>query len=253
MELMKVENGKITSLELRDQINFFREKDSSKKYAVLQHKTLLEVIRDEFSEEIGEQNILPTSYTDKCNRQSVMFELTINQAKQVLVRESKVVRKAVIKRLDELENDIVVPSYQIDDPIARAKAWITEQEDHNNKIAMKDQIILECKTKVDYYDTILGSDGLLTITQIAKDYGLSGQALNKILNEEKIQYKQSGQWLLYDKHTRKGYTESETVPYFDKGVKKFKLNTKWKQKGRLMIHGLLENRGIKANMDQENV
>ena len=162
-------------------------------------------------------------------------------------------RMKLIKYCRELENKVLIPSYQIDDPIARAKAWITEQEDHNNKIAMKDQIILECKTKVDYYDTILGSDGLLTITQIAKDYGLSGQALNKILNEEKIQYKQSGQWLLYDKHTRKGYTESETIPYFDKGVKKFKLNTKWKQKGRLMIHGLLEKRDIKANMDQENV
>ena len=153
--------------------------------------------------------------------------------------------------------EISIPSYQIENPVDRAKAWIVEQEEKQElECKTKEQglIIAEYEPKVEYFDSILKTHGLMTITQIAKDYGLTGQGLNKILHEEKIQYKQSGQWLLYVDHAVKGYTKSETVPYIDsKGVEKTKLNTKWKQKGRLMIHGLLEKRGIKANMDEENV
>lgn len=103
-ELKVLENGKITSLELRDQINLFRKQEGSR--AELQHKTLLDIIRDEFEDEIDEQKILPIYYKDSMNREKPMFELTISQAKQVLVRESKFVRKAVINRLEYLERKL---------------------------------------------------------------------------------------------------------------------------------------------------
>lgn len=50
----------------------------------------------------------------------------------------------------------------------------------------------------------------MTVTAIAKDYGMSGGALNKKLHELGIQYKQGGQWFLYAKHQEKGYTSSST-------------------------------------------
>lgn len=111
MELMKVKNGKVTSLELVKEINFFRSKQQEKmpiegplkQRAQIKHNDLLKVIRDEFEEEINEGNISSVKYKDGKGELRPMFELTINQAKQVLVRESKLVRKAVIKRLDELE------------------------------------------------------------------------------------------------------------------------------------------------------
>lgn len=103
MELMKIKNGKVTSLELVKEINFFRETEAMK--SELRHDTLLNIIRDEFSEEISLQEILERNYINR-GKEYPMFELTINQAKQVLVRESKLVRKAVIKRLDELENKL---------------------------------------------------------------------------------------------------------------------------------------------------
>lgn len=53
----------ITSLELVEQINFFRKQEGRK--TETQHKTLLEIIRNEFEEEINEQKILPVTYTDK--------------------------------------------------------------------------------------------------------------------------------------------------------------------------------------------
>lgn len=91
-----------TSVELVDVINHFRTLDGKK--TMLQHKTLLEIIRDEFNEEINEQNFLPVNfYTDKKGEQRPMYKLSNSQVKQILVRESKAVRRAVIKLLEYLE------------------------------------------------------------------------------------------------------------------------------------------------------
>lgn len=70
-----------------EQINFFRKQEGNR--AELQHKDLMKIIRDEFEEEIAEGNISLGSYKDKQNQSRPMFELTLPQAKQVLVRESK--------------------------------------------------------------------------------------------------------------------------------------------------------------------
>lgn len=91
----------ITSLELVEQINLFRKEEG--KNVELQHKSMLAIIRDEFEEEIGQQKILPTSYKDQWNREQPMFELTIAQGKQVLLRESKFVRRRVVAWLERFE------------------------------------------------------------------------------------------------------------------------------------------------------
>ena len=86
MELMILnESGKVTSLELLKEINFFRNQEGRWGKRNLAHCDLLKVIRNEFDEELGEGKFSSTSYTDKSNRQSIMFELTLNQAKQVLL------------------------------------------------------------------------------------------------------------------------------------------------------------------------
>lgn len=106
MELILRDQKKyISSLELLEEINFFRKQEGNR--TKLKHNDLLKIIRDEFGEEIAEGNISLGSYKDKQNQLRPMFELTISQAKQVLVRESKVVRKAVIKKLEEIESTAV--------------------------------------------------------------------------------------------------------------------------------------------------
>ncbi|MEK5175110.1 phage antirepressor KilAC domain-containing protein [Heyndrickxia sp. FSL W8-0496] len=146
-------------------------------------------------------------------------------------------------------------SYMIDDPVERAKAWIKEQEEKKRietEKLMLEQKVAEFEPKITYYDEILKSTDIVTITQIAKDYGMSGQALNELLHEEGIQYKQSGQWLLYRKYQDKGYTKSDTQKFFRKnGEIGVSLHTKWTQKGRLFIHELLADKGISPLMDQE--
>ncbi|MCY8913169.1 phage antirepressor KilAC domain-containing protein [Bacillus atrophaeus] len=101
------------------------------------------------------------------------------------------------------------------------------------------QQINELKPKASYYDVVLQSKSLLSISKIAKDYGMSGTKMNKLLHELGIQFKQGNCWLLYQKYADKGYTQSKThVIDSDKS----KLHTYWTQKGRLFIYETLKNK-----------
>ena len=137
MEFLSKEN--INSKDLLKQINYFREMEYQEKkennllteaqkkrghYIELTHKNLLRTIRDEFNikkhllnfeemlkdrlnfEPIYIDGIFVSTYKDEYDRDQIMFILTIDQAKQVLMRESKVVRKAVIQYLNLLEKKI---------------------------------------------------------------------------------------------------------------------------------------------------
>ena len=89
-----------TSLELVDLINKFREQEKNKNK--LRHDTMLSIIREEFQEEISLQKILESKYTNERGREYPMFILDLKQSRQVLVKESRVVRKAVIEYIDKL-------------------------------------------------------------------------------------------------------------------------------------------------------
>ena len=106
-----VKKDTITSLELVDEINFFRKQEGVT--VEILHKTLLAIIRDEFEEEISQQNLLPSNYEVR-GKEYPMFVLAISQAKQVLVRESKFVRKAVIKKLEMFENKVMSEEFMLE-------------------------------------------------------------------------------------------------------------------------------------------
>ena len=149
----------------------------------------------------------------------------------------------------------VLDSYMIEDPIKRAEAWIKEQQEKETLKLQNAQLIQqngELKTKADYTDLILKNKGLVTITQIAKDYGMSPQEMSKKLHELKIQYKQSGQWLLYAQYHDKGYTHSETIPITrSDGRPDISMTTKWTQKGRLFLYDLLKEHEILPMIERE--
>ncbi|EAE7099197.1 Rha family transcriptional regulator [Listeria welshimeri] len=134
--------------------------------------------------------------------------------------------------------------------LAAKQAELNEQLMLENEV--KTQTIAEYEPKVSYYDQILKSPGLITVTQIAADYDLTAHKLNKILYEEQVQHKVGGQWILYKKHMNLGLTKSETVSIVhSNGRLGTKVNTKWTQKGRLFIHEILEKVGIQAVIDKD--
>lgn len=133
------------------------------------------------------------------------------------------------------------------DFIIKLATELKKEQEQNKQLtetcSQQQQVIGELKPKADYVDKILKSDSLVTITQIAKDYGMSGQGMNKVLHDLHIIYSCNKQWLLYSQHQAKGYTFSETVdiPRED-GTTKVVMNTKWTQKGRLFLYETLKKR-----------
>lgn len=92
--------------------------------------------------------------------------------------------------------------------------------------------------KANYTDNVLSSEGYMTATQIAKDYGKSAKWLNKLLHVEGIQYKSGNQWLLYAKYADKGYTVSGTCVVCDNSY----VSTYWTQEGRKFIYDLIKEK-----------
>lgn len=122
-----------------------------------------------------------------------------------------------------------------------------------DKIKIKDQQILELQPKASYYDIILQCKDSITITTIAKDYGISALKLNNILHDLGIQFKQNGVWLLYQKYASMGYTLTKTHNYTDsKGLNHAKIHTYWTQKGRLFLYELLKKHEILPIIEKEN-
>lgn len=115
-----------------------------------------------------------------------------------------------------------------------------------------EQRVNELTPKATYYDTVLANEALVSITVIAKDYGMSGTKMNMLLHDLKVQYKQGKTWLLYAKYQRNGWTQSETQMVRRKdGTEKAVLNTKWTQKGRLGLYELLKLNGVLPTIEQQ--
>lgn len=102
---------------------------------------------------------------------------------------------------------------------------------------------LEVEAK--YTKEVLKSDSLLTVSQIAKDLGLSAIKLNKLLESLDIQYKKGGKWYIKAKYQDKGYAQYETILISDN---KTVHNLKWTEKGKKFIIEILDKEyGIKLN------
>lgn len=107
----------------------------------------------------------------------------------------------------------------------------------------------ELQPKASYYDMVLQNKSLLSVSKIAKDYGMSAMALNKKLNELGVQYKQGDIWLLYSKYQHLGYTQT-TTHVID--AENSRVSTKWTQKGRLFIYDILKQQGILPVIEKES-
>src|SRR5699024_5208234 len=87
----------------------------------------------------------------------------------------------------------------------------TQLKEERTGRLIAEQKIAEYEPKISYLDSILSSTDSVTISQIAADYGMSPQQMNKLLHKLGIQKKVGNQWLLCKKHMRQGYTKSHTT------------------------------------------
>ena len=130
----------------------------------------------------------------------------------------------------------------------------TQLKEEREARLIAEQQVNELKPKATYYDRILANPALVTITVIAKDYGMSGAAMNKKLHELGVQYRQGNIWLLYSKYQKLGWTQSEThMIVRNDGTEKAVVNTKWTQKGRLGLYELLKQNDVLPLIEKDEV
>lgn len=165
-----------------------------------------------------------------------------------LIDEYFAMRK-VINSDEQLKSNLLLEIYNGGQGGILASKKLTELETRplQDTIEKQSNTINELLPAANYTKKVLEDNNtLLTITQIAKDFGMSGHALNDLLHDLGVQYKQNGQWLLYSKYQGKGY--ARTV---QSEVKNAKPQTKWTQKGKKFIHDILRKNGIKTVWEQQ--
>lgn len=210
-----------------------------------------------FSENVDYKTCYPNLGSENHGGQNMVdYQITVDMAKQICMIQRSEKGRQYRQYFLDLEKAWNTPEQVFARALKMADQTIAKLQGSVEALTVevnaKNQIIGELKPKADYYDEILKNPGLVTITQIAKDYGMSGKEMNKILHNLGIQYKQSGQWLLYDKHSKNGYTHSETVDIVRAdGRRDVKMNTKWKQKGRIFLYNTLKENGIVPMIERE--
>ncbi len=165
---------------------------------------------------------------------------------------------AYVTRFEEMDNILKFKTHSLPMTYKEALQSLLIEVEKNEQLILenkqKEQLIGEMKPKADYTDKILNSKELVTITQIAKDYGMSARKMNSKLHELGIQYNQSGQGLLYSKYHDKGFTHSRTIDITrTDGSPDTKLSTKWTQKGRLFLYDILKQNDVLPMIEQDDI
>lgn len=191
-------------------------------------------------------------------REYPCYELTKTECLYVATKFNDEARAKLVLRWEELEQKQRAQMLQLPDftdPAEAAMAWAKEYkekkvlaienkklEEENIQLAAENQ---ELKHDKNYLDLIMRSKALLTISQIAQDYGMSGKALNKKLAEMGIQYSINGQWILYAKYKDCGYVSSRSIDITrSDGRPDVVLHTEWTQAGRKFLYEELKKQGI---------
>ena len=198
-------------------------------------------------------------------REYPCYELTKTECLYVATKFNDEARAKLVIRWEELEQKQRAQMLQLPDftdPAEAAMAWAKEYrenkvlaienkklEEENIQLAAENQ---ELKHDKNYLDLIMRSKALLTISQIAQDYGMSGKALNKKLADMGIQYSINGQWILYARYKDCGYVSSRSIDITRAdGRPDVVLHTEWTQAGRKFLYEELKKHGVIPMLERD--
>lgn len=228
--LQNNEKETISSLDLVKEINVFREQEynyklekglslgkvekKNGKYTELRHDTLLAIIRDEFEEEINDQKILGVNYKDKKGEIRTMFVLTLDQAKQILSRESKYVRKAMIKYINALKNKVAELEYELSQRDALIGKIVTsnnQQERIEYFGVFYDKYVKPNEQKALFYDKVADNKKYIdfkTVAKLLEDLGFGRNILLALLRDKDILDKRNQP---YQQYVDRGYLKFKEI------------------------------------------
>lgn len=165
------------------------------------------------------------------------YAITISMAKELCMMSHTELGKEYRKYFLELER-------KWNDPKEVVKRGYAILQNENKQLKIENGIL---KPKADKYDRYLSNKGLITITEIAKEYGMSGRELNKFLHDKRIIYKKGDKWFMYQRYANDGLVGHEIYMPEDREIRR---TLKWTTKGEQFIRNILEDEGIKPVLER---
>ena len=252
-----------TSLELVEQINIFRKKEYELKkekglltdaevkrghFVELQHKDFLKILRNEFEEEITEGKISLSEYKDSTGRLLPYYILNLNQSKQILIRESKFVRKAILEYIDKLEEIIKnnMPKQYIP---SKEQIQISLLEAKNKQAEILDSIANRCPNNKIFRQIIdskivelITGQNLLPLPEVEKTYSASDIAKMFNTNSKVVGKLANNNHLKTDIYSIIVHDKS---PYSNKEIETYRYKKNSLDIFKTLIEGYKKARGIK--------
>lgn len=165
------------------------------------------------------------------------------QSRKPAAKEFKKGVKLILKEIRTKGGYMTVKDETPEETIARALLMAQHTiELRDKRIALQAEQLKLQAPKVAYVDEVLASDRTYTTTQIAKELDMtSAQALQKMLCDNGIMFRQSGQWLLTARYSAKGYTKTRTHTYIcSSGEQGTNTITVWTETGRAFLHTIIK-------------
>ena len=188
-----------------------------------------------------------------------MWFLTEDGLYEVLMQSRKPIAKSFKKKVKEILKDVRkhgmyatdnVIDTMLSDPDTMIELLTNYKAEKEKRIEAEEQV-KTLEPKAVYYDKILNNPNLLSVSQIAKDYGMSARAFNTMLKDMRIQYKSGKQWFLYAKYQKEKYTHSSVyIGCNNYGQEVTNTITKWTQNGRKFLYNRLKEDGILPMIEQ---
>lgn len=154
----------------------------------------------------------------------------------------------VVTKEEDSEEDIIARGLiAAKAALARREQRIKELECENSQskqvIEVQGERIAKDAPKVEYYDQTLAAENMLTTRQIANELGITPNELHNKLQQLKIIFRQSNQWLMNKPYSTWKLHGTRTYTYYDrhKDVTYAKPYLVWSQRGRRFILALYKN------------
>ena len=220
------------------------------------HKHVLRDIRNLLDQGVSETNFGLSSYKQEQpnggTKDVVMYELTPKGCLILASGYDAVLREKIVNKLEEYQM-AWAKEYREKKVLAienqSLQKEIVRLEQDNSNLAAEVQVLSNDKN---YLDLIMRSRSLMTVTQIAQDYGMSAKAMNQILANMGIQYKNNGQWILYSKYKDGGYVSSRSIDITrSNGMPDTVMQTEWTQAGRRFLYEELKKQGIIPMLERD--
>lgn len=166
---------------------------------------------------VGQGNFSQSYYINKQNKKQPCYDLTKLEALFIATKFDDVARAKLVIYCDYLEQ--------------REKARLSEA-------------LAIAEKEAEYARRVLGSNGTLTTTEIAKELGLTAQKLHKMLHEQGVIYRlpRAKTWCLYAPYDELGLVEYETRVYQRGDGRTYtKRIERWSEKGHKLINERVED------------